>query len=112
MENYGDAMEYAGISTESAGTALDKYTNSYLPSVQAAQDSFTASFEQFSAAFLDSDLVAGVIRLGDGLMQLLTGMTKIKVLLPVIVAGFMSWKNVGKLNSPNMPAYAQLQLVA
>lgn len=76
MENYGDAMKYAGVSTESAGTALDKYTNSYLPSVQAAQDRFTASFEQFSAAFLDSDLVAGVIGLGDGIMQFLTGVTK------------------------------------
>ncbi len=112
MENYGDAMEYAGVSTESAGTALDKYTNSYLPSVQAAQDSFTASFEQFSSTLLNSDTVAGIIRLGDGLMQLLTGMSKIKALLPAIVAGFMSWKNVGKLNSPNMPAYAQLQLAA
>lgn len=76
MENYGDAMEYAGVSTESAGTALNKYTNSYLPSVQAAQDSFTASFEQFSQAFLDSDLVAGVIRFGDGFMQILTGIVK------------------------------------
>lgn len=112
MENYGDAMEYAGVSTESAGTALDKYTNSYLPSVQAAQDSFTASFEQFSQTLLNSDTVAGVVRFGDGLMQMFTWLSKIKALLPVIVAGFMSWKNVGKLNSPNMPAYAQLQLVA
>ena len=112
MENYGDAMEYAGVSTESAGTALDKYTNSYLPSVQAAQDSFTASFEQFSQTLLNSDTVAGVIRFGDGLMQMFTWLSKIKALLPAIVAGFMSWKNVGKLNSPNMPAYAQLQLVA
>ena len=112
MENYGDAMEYAGVSTESAGTALDKYTNSYLPSVQAAQDSFTASFEQFSQTLLNSDTVAGVIRFGDGLMQMFTWLSKIKALLPVIVAGFMSWKNVGKLNSQNMPAYAQLQLVA
>ena len=112
MENYGDAMEYAGVSTESAGTALDKYTNSYLPSVQAAQDSFAASFEQFSSTLLNSDTVTGVIRLGDGLMQMFTWLSKIKALLPVIVAGFMSWKNVGKLNSQNMPAYAQLQLVA
>lgn len=112
MENYGKATEYAGISTESAGTALDKYTNSYLPSVEAAQDSFTASFEQFSSTLLNSDTVAGVLRLGDGLMQLLTGLSKIKALLPVIVAGFMSWKNVGKRNSRNMPAYAQLQLAA
>lgn len=112
MENYGDAMEYAGVSTESAGTALDKYTNSYLPSVQAAQDSFTASFEQFSQTLLNSDTVAGVIRFGDGLMQMFTWLSKIKALLPAIVAGFMSWKNVGKLNSQNMPAYAQLQLVA
>lgn len=112
MENYGDAMEYAGVSTKSAGTALDKYTNSYLPSVQAAQDSFTASFEQFSSTLLNSDTVTGVIRIGDGLMQMFTWLSKIKALLPIIVAGFMSWKNVGKLNSQNMPAYAQLQLVA
>ena len=84
----------------------------YLPSVEAAQDSFTASFEQFSSTLLNSDTVAGVLRLGDGLMQLLTGLSKIKALLPVIVAGFMSWKNVGKRNSRNMPAYAQLQLAA
>lgn len=38
--------------------------------------------------------------------------SKIKALLPAIIAGFMSIKNVGKLNSQNMPAYAQLQLVA
>ena len=111
MENFPDALKYAETATNSAGTANQKY-EAVLSSVEAAQNSFTASFEQFSQTLLNSDTVAGVIRFGDGLMQMFTWLSKIKALLPVIVAGFMSWKNVGKLNSPNMPAYAQLQLVA
>ena len=112
MENFNNAMSYAGVSTNSAGTALDKYTNSYLPSVQAAQDSFNASFEQFSQTVLDGGTVAGIIRIGDGLMQGATALSKWNLLLPAILAGIMSIKNVGKLNSWNMPSYAKLQLIA
>lgn len=111
MENFPDALGFAETATKSAGTANQKY-EAVLSSVEAAQDSFTASFEQFSQTLLNSDTVAGIVRFGDGLMQIFTWLSKIKALLPAIVAGFMSWKNVGKLNSPNMPAYAQLQLVA
>lgn len=75
MSGYNDAIEYAETATNSAGTANQKY-EAVLSSVEAAQNSFTASFEQFSAALLDSDLVAGVIGLGDGFMQFLTGVTK------------------------------------
>lgn len=75
MENFPDALGFAETATNSAGTANQKY-EAVLSSVEAAQNSFTASFEQFSAAFLDSDLVAGVIGIGDGFMQFLTGVTK------------------------------------
>lgn len=75
MENFPDALGFAETATNSAGTANRKY-EAVLSSVEAAQNSFTASFEQFSAALLDSDLVAGVIGLGDGFMQFLTGVTK------------------------------------
>ena len=75
MSGYNDAIEYAETATNSAGTANQKY-EAVLSSVEAAQNSFTASFEDFSQAFLDSDLVAGVIRFGDGFMQVLTGITK------------------------------------
>lgn len=75
MSGYNDAIEYAETATNSAGTANQKY-EAVLSSVEAAQNSFTASFEDFSQAFLDSDLVAGVIRFGDGFMQILTGITK------------------------------------
>lgn len=112
MESFNNAMGYAGVSTNSAGTALDKYTNSYLPSVQAAQDSFNASFEQFSQTVLDGGSVAGIIRIGDGLMQGATALSKWNLLLPAVLAGIMSIKNVGKLNSRNMPSYAKLQLIA
>lgn len=75
MSGYNDAIKYAETATNSAGTANQKY-EAVLSSVEAAQNSFTASFEQFSQAFLDSDLVAGVIRFGDGFMQILTGIVK------------------------------------
>lgn len=75
MENFPDALGFAETATNSAGTANQKY-EAVLSSVEAAQNSFTASFEQFSTTLLDSDLVAGVIGLGDGFMQFLTGVTK------------------------------------
>lgn len=75
MENFPDALKFAETATKSVGTANQKY-EAVLSSVEAAQNSFTASFEDFSQAFLDSDLVAGVIRFGDGFMQVLTSITK------------------------------------
>lgn len=75
MENFPDALGYAETATNSAGTANRKY-EAVLSSVEAAQNSFTASFEQFSNALLNSDLVASVIRFGGGIMQLFTSVTK------------------------------------
>jgi len=72
MENYGKATEYASVAANSAGTALEKYNNSYLKSVEAAQDRATASFENFSNTILNSDLVAGTFNTGSGLLDFLT----------------------------------------
>ncbi len=112
MENFDEAMELAGVSTNSAGTALDKYSNSYLPSVEAATNSLKASTEEFSQSLADSDVIAFFIKLGDILVQGATALNDWDVLLPLVTAGLMAYKNVGKLNNQNMPAYAQLRLVA
>ena len=97
MENFDTAMDYSAIATNSAGTALDKYSNSYLKSVEAAQNRATASFEAFSAALLDSGIVSDVFNLGSGLVDFLNIVTKgigvfgglrtvLNLLIPTLVA--------------------------
>ena len=72
FEHFPEALKYTTEATESAGTALNKYSNSYLSSVQAAQDRATASFENLSNTVLNSDLVAGTFNAGSGLLDFLT----------------------------------------
>lgn len=72
MEKYGDATKYATIATNSAGTALDKYENSYLKSVEASQEKFTAQFEQLSNTIWNSDFIKGTFDAGTGLLGTLT----------------------------------------
>lgn len=60
MENYGSALEYAGVAAGSAGTAAEKY-NAYLDSVEGKMNSMKASFEELSTSLLDSDLITGVL---------------------------------------------------
>ena len=95
----------------SAGSALEE-NEKYLDSINGKVAQLEATFQDLSQNVIDSELVKGFIDLGNGALKLVNFLAEIKALLPVIVAGFMSWKNVGKLNSQNMPAYAQLQLVA
>ena len=72
MSQYSTATKYATDATNSQGSALEKYNNSYLKSVEAAQDRVTASFENFSNTILNSDLVAGTFNTGSGILDFLT----------------------------------------
>lgn len=60
MKNYGSALDYAQTATNSAGTAMEKY-EAYTEGVEGKMNALKAAFEKFSVAFLDSDLVVGVI---------------------------------------------------
>ena len=72
MQHYNEALGYTKESTEAAGTAIDKFSNTYLKSVEAAQDRATASFENLSNTVLNSDLVAGTFNTGSGILDFLT----------------------------------------
>lgn len=72
MQHYNEALGYTKESTEAAGTAIDKFSNTYLKSVEAAQDRATASFENLSNTVLNSDLVAGAFNAGSGILDFLT----------------------------------------
>lgn len=56
MDNYDRAVELAGVSTNSAGSAMEKY-DVYLQSLEARMNSAKAAWEEVGAAFLDSGLV-------------------------------------------------------
>ena len=111
IQNASKMQEIADTSANSAGSALEE-NEKYLDSINGKVAQLEATFQDLSQNVIDSETVKGFVDLGNGALKLVNFLAEIKALLPAIVAGFMSWKNVGKLNSPNMPAYAQLQLVA
>ena len=110
LEGFDVAEKSLATSMNSAGSALEE-NEKYLDSINGKVAQLEATFQDLSQNVIDSELVKGFVDLGNGALKLVNFLAEIKALLPAIVAGFMSWKNVGKLNSPNMPAYAQLQLV-
>lgn len=94
MENYGKAMEYAGISADSAGTAMEKY-DAYSQGVEANIARARASFESLSTNLLNSDAVVTFVKLANGALQFADALAKCKLLLPAIVGVVTSIKNVG-----------------
>ena len=111
LEGFDVAEKSLATSMDSAGSALEE-NEKYLDSINGKVAQLEATFQDLSQNVIDSETVKGIVDLGNGALKLVNFLAEIKALLPAIVAGFMSWKNVGKLNSQNMPAYAQLQLVA
>lgn len=94
MENYGKAMEYAGISADSAGTAMEKY-DAYSQGIEANIARAKASFESLSTNLLNSDAVITFVKLANGALQFADALAKCKLLLPAIVGVVTSIKNVG-----------------
>ena len=94
MENYGKAMEYAGISADSAGTAMEKY-DAYSQGIEANIARARASFESLSTNLLNSDAVVTFVKLTNGALQFADALAKCKLLLPTIVGVVTSIKNVG-----------------
>lgn len=94
MENYGKAMEYAGISAGSAGTAMEKY-DAYSQGIEANIARARASFESLSTNLLNSNAVVTFVKLTNGALQFADALAKCKLLLPAIVGVVTSIKNVG-----------------
>lgn len=97
MENYGKAMEYAGISADSAGTAMEKY-DAYSQGIEANIARARASFESLSTNLLNSDAVVTFVKSANGALQFADALAKCKLLLPAIVGVVTSIKNVGLSN--------------
>lgn len=73
MQNFDTAMQYATVSTESAGTAMEKFSD-YTEGVEGKMNALKASFEELSITVLDSDLIADGVEF---ITQLLDGLTSL-----------------------------------
>ena len=102
MEHYSEAMGYAEIATNSAGTALEKYESAYLTSAEAAQNRLTASFEEFAQTILSSATLIDGFNFLSELTISATGATKTLGGLKGVIATLISVAtilNIKKLGS-------------
>ena len=53
MEGYNKTLELTQVAAESAGTAVDKFNNSYMNSLEAKENTLQASFESLAAFLLN-----------------------------------------------------------
>lgn len=83
LANFEDAEAALITSANSAGSALAE-NEKFLASIQGRLDVFKATFEEFSASFIDTNLVNFVLSLGTALLNILTGLDKLHLLLPAI----------------------------
>lgn len=97
MENYGKALEYAGVAADSSGTALKKFA-AYEDSIEAKANAFTAAMESLTLDTLDSGFVKELIDTGTTIVKLVeqTGLLK-AALLGLGVGGVL--KGVGAISS-------------
>lgn len=96
MNNFGKAMDYAKISTESAGSAAQKYESSYINSMEASINNLTTAFQTLSSDLLDSGTLKGLIDLASGFVGIADGLAKTNTLIPLVAAGILSLNNIGK----------------
>ena len=86
MENYGKALEYAGVAADSAGTALQKFA-AYEDSVEAKANAFTAAVENLTMDTIDSGFVKDLIDVGTAIVELTEKAGLLKATLLAMGAG-------------------------
>ena len=112
MSGYKEAMEYAEVAAESSGTALNKFNESYLNSVEASHDEFIAQYEQFSNTILNSELIKGTYDTGKGIMGVFTFLIDklgaIPTLATVATGALAGFSDKGELKIKEFQTYYAL----
>lgn len=104
MEGYDQAMEYAAISTDSAGTATEKY-GVYLDSIEAKMNAFQSSTYNLADTVFNSDDVGNVVEAGTAIVNAITRVVDAIGALPA--AGLAVGLGVFVKNFSKMRAEAQ-----
>ena len=87
MENYKKALDYEKIANESEGTALKKFEENYLNSLEAKQKSLQASFESLAFNTISRDAYAGILEATQGMLEFLDKTNLVKGALSGLAVG-------------------------
>lgn len=71
MENYNTALDYEKIADKSSGTAMQKFNDAYLNSIEAKQKSLQSSFEGLSVNLISRDSIGGIMEATQALVEFL-----------------------------------------
>lgn len=89
MENYDTALAYEKIANESSGTAMQKFKDAYLNSIEAKQKSLKASFEGLSVNLISRDSIGGILDATQALVDFLDKTNLLKGALAGLAVGGM-----------------------
>ena len=87
MENYDTALKYEKIANESSGTAMQKFNDAYLNSIEAKQKSLQASFEGLSVNLISRDSINGILEATQALVEFLDKTSLLKGALTGLATG-------------------------
>ncbi len=87
MENYDTALKYEKIANESSGTAMKKFNDAYLNSIEAKQKSLQASFEGLSVNLISRDSISGILEATQALVEFLDKTSLLKGALTGLATG-------------------------
>lgn len=87
MENYDKALEYEQIAENSSGTAMEKFEDAYLNSIEAKTKSLQAAFEGLSSNLISRDTINGILEATQALVEFLDKTSLVKGALAGLAAG-------------------------
>lgn len=103
MENYGKALEYAEVATNSEGTAMKKFA-AYQESVEAHFNSLIASAEALSKQTFPPELLNGFIDAGAAVLDFLEATNLLTIALSTLGAA-LTMKGLGIFGSKIKSVY-------
>lgn len=92
MTNYGKATEYAEVSINSAGTAMEKFS-AYSDSVEAKTERLSNSFQKLSSNTINSSWVKGFLDLSNVLVNVVDKIGLFNIAL-LVTAGILGTKGI------------------
>lgn len=69
MENYSEVLKLTEVAANSAGTAIDKYNNSYMNSLEARKEELKASFESMIINTNFDEVYSGIVESTTALIE-------------------------------------------
>ena len=87
FENYDKALQYEQIAESSSGTAMAKFEDAYLNSIEAKTKSLQAAFEGLSSNLISRDTINGILEATQALVEFLDKTNLVKGALAGIAVG-------------------------